>query len=52
MSIEQCVSPFFKVLRTLGFFSVLRAIDMHVLTDLKRFCFSDVAPSQRNAPRV
>ena len=41
-----------KVLRTLAFFAVLRAIDMQVFTDLKRFCFSDVAPSPRNAPPV
>ena len=55
MSIEKCGSQFFKVredlnstgtarrilrsLRTLGFFSGRRAIDMQVLTDLKRGCF-------------
>ena len=55
MSIAKCVSPFFKVredlnrtgtarrilrsLRTLGSFSGRRAIDMQVLTDLKRVPF-------------
>ena len=54
MSIEKRISPLFKVredlnrtetarrilrsLRTLAFFSVHRAIDMQVLTDLKRNC--------------
>ena len=41
-----------KVLRTLAFFSGRRAIDMQVLTDLKRGAFSDVAPRKRNAPPV
>ena len=41
-----------KVLRTLGIFSVRRAIDIQVLEDLKRGAFSDVAPAQRNAPPV
>ena len=65
MSIEKCGSPFFKgredlnragphggilrSLRTLGFFSDRRAIDIKVLTDLKRGCFSAVAQSGCNA---